>query len=179
MTVGRVREWFAALLLAIALGWGLTPASADEKPSSTSDRERLSSIVQALEKNPLDDRLHAERAWAMTWVIEAPDITVSICADPLNGAVLSDYPHARDILAQYTLAMAARIMSDPATQKDKVAQQMAGVESALTAYRSILTDAPGSRSPELDEVIAVQTRGELADFVRTAVARCDAYGAKK
>lgn len=179
MTSGRACRWFGALLLAMAFGWGPIPASADDKPASPTDHKRLISIVQALEKSPLDPRLHDERAWAMTWVMEAPDITVSICADPLNGAVVSDYPHAGDILAQYALAMAARIVSDPVVQEDKIAQQLAGVESALAAYRAILAAAPDARSAELDEVIAAQDRGALTDFVRAAVARCEAHDAKE
>lgn len=175
---GNIREWFGALIVAISLTCAPPAASAEETSSSIADRERIVSIARDLAQNPLNPDLLADRAWAMRWLIDAPDITITMCAAPLNNAAVSNYPYARDILAQYALSMAVKIIENPATENDKVVQQIAGVEGALAAYRSILRDRPDARSAELDKVMAKQSQGELPEFVQAAFARCRAEDSK-
>lgn len=164
-------------MLAASLGapsW----AAAQDAASSPADRARFVSIARELEKAPLDPGLLDDRTWALQWLTEAPDITVSICAEPLGGVVGSGYPHSPAILVQYMYAMAARIIEHPEMADDKVAQQIAGVESALAAYRAILKTHPDDKSAELDGVLESKTRGELPAFVRQAYESCMAASGK-
>jgi len=161
-----------ALIGALALICSLTPAAAADTGSSPEDRARFVSITQKLEQSPLSSVLQADRAWAMRWLTEAPDVSVTVCADPLAGVIMSDYRYNPEILAQYTFAMAALVIEHPEAASDPNAQQLAGVESALNAYRAILRDEPQAKAPELDGLLQRQGHGGLADFVRKAFARC-------
>jgi hypothetical protein len=46
------------------------------------------------------------------------------------------------------------------------------VEGALNAYRSILRDKPEAKSPTLERLRQIQSRGELPGFIRKAWTRC-------
>ena len=170
----RVRRKIGALALGAALVCGLAPATASGARSSPGDRQRLVSVTRSLEQAPLRLGAREDRAWALEWITNAPDVTVTVCTEPLGGLVQSDYPYAGEITLQDVFSMAAFVIEHPETANDPVAQQLAGVEGALTAYRSILRDQPDARSPILDGLLQTQSRGELHDFVRTAWASCSA-----
>ncbi len=153
------------------------PASAQtSEHSSPEDRRRVVSIAHNLESAPLDASLRNDRAWAMQWLIDAPDVTVNACLDPLGGVSQKQYAHSAEIIAQYTLAMAAFIIENPGKENDQDAQQLAGVESALNAYRAMRTAQPDARSPALEKLLVLQGSGELPGFVHKAYLRCLAKG---
>ncbi|MEG3143371.1 hypothetical protein U1839_01780 [Sphingomonas sp. RT2P30] len=136
--------------------------------SSAADRQRFVGIVRSLERTPLDPALQADRQWALQWATDAPDVSVDVCMDPLGGASQKDYAHFPQIVFQYTIAMAAFVIENPAKANDADAQQLAGVESALKAYRSIHAAQPDVTSPALEKLLGMQGRGELAGFVQKA-----------
>lgn len=153
------------------------PASArTSEHSSPEDRRRVVAIAHNLERAPLDAQLHHDRAWAMQWLIDAPDVTVNACLDPLGGVSQKEYAHTPEIIAQYTLAMAAFVIENPAKENDQDAQQLAGVESALNAYRAMRSAQPDDKSPALEKLLALQGRNELPGFVHKAYLHCVAQG---
>jgi hypothetical protein len=172
--IERGRKIIVALALAAALASGLTPASASEARSSPEDRQRFLSVMRNLEQAPLKKSLKPDRAWAMEWLINAPDISVTLCAEPLGGVETSEYRYAGEILTQQMFSMAAVLIEHPEKANDPVAQQMAGVEGALVAYRAILREKPEAKSPALETALQSQARGELPAFVRQAWIRCSA-----
>ncbi|MDB5724205.1 MAG: hypothetical protein JWQ16_959 [Novosphingobium sp.] len=170
------RRLIEALLLGVVLfGWSST-AAAEDGSSSIADRKRFVSITRELEKAPLDPALKVERAWAMNWLVEAPDVSVTVCADSLGGLAESNAPHSVDILALYMYSMAASIIEHPETANNAIAVQVAGIEGALTAYRSILAVEPEARSTALEDLIKKQNQSELPDFARQALVSCRAKG---
>lgn len=155
----------------------LTPASAQtSEHSSPQDRQRVVAIAHGLERAPLDASLRNDRAWAMQWLIDAPDVTVNACLDPLGGVSQKQYSHTPEIIAQYTLAMAAFIIENPGKENDQDAQQLAGVESALNAYRAMRTAQPDARSPALEKLLDLQSSGKLPGFVHKAYLQCSEKG---
>jgi hypothetical protein len=163
-----------AMAVGVALVCGLTPASAADASTSPEDRERFVSITRNMEKAPLKSNFEADREWALRWLTDAPDISVTVCSDPLGGLVQSDYSYEGEIVVQYIFSMAASVIEHPNTTNDPYAQQLAGVEGALTAYQSILTEEPEAKSTPLDKLLQAQTRGELPNFVRKALDSCSA-----
>jgi hypothetical protein len=156
------------------------PASAQANAhSSPDDRQRIVSIAQSLEHDPLNPTLKNDRSWAVRWVIDAPDVTINVCLEPLGGVSKQDYAHFPEIVAQYTVAMAAFIIENPAKADDLDAQQLAGVEGALNAYRSMRTARPDEKSPKLEKLLEMQGRGELPGFVRKAYRHCAAKRAEE
>lgn len=163
-----------AVHTAIAAGTlmcGLTSAAAETR-SSTQDRERFVLVTRKLENAPLNSSLQEDRKWALEWLTNAPDVSVTVCADPLGGVVTSDYAYAPEILVQYMFSMATSVIEHSETAQDPNAIQLEGVEGALNAYRSILMVKPEAKSPELDGVLEAQDRGELPEYVRKAFDRC-------
>ena len=144
--------------------------------SSSADRQRFVLITTNLEKAPLDPRLRADRQWAMQWLTEAPDVSVNACLTPLAGMSQKTYSHGVEIIAQYVFSMATLIIQHPQTGNNPEAQQVAGVEGALNAYRSILKSDPADRSAALDKLLSLQSRGELRGFVRKALPSCSGDG---
>ena len=140
--------------------------------SSPEDRQRFVTIVHKLERTPLDPSLQNDRSWAIQWLTDAPDVSVNVCADPIGGVTEKGYVHSPEIVVQYTLAMAAFVIENPNKTNDQDATQLAGVESALKAYRAMRVAEPNDRSPKLDDLLGMQSRGELPDFVRKAFLRC-------
>jgi hypothetical protein len=166
------RQLIGVLALGLALVCGLTPASAADTRSSPEDRERFVSITRNLEEVPLNPNLKADRAWALSWLTDAPDVSVNVCLASLGDMDQSEYPYAGEIVLQYTFSMAALVIEHPET--DPNAQQLAGAEGALNAYLAILRDKPDAKSPALEALLETRTRGELPDFVRKAAIRCSA-----
>lgn len=174
MCLRPARRMMWALSLGAALAVGLTPASASNERSSPEDRQRLVSIARALEQAPFKPGAKADRKWALDWIVNAPDVSVTVCPDALSGVVASDYRFAAEIMFQDMFAMAAHAIEHPDAASDANAQQLAGVESALNAYRSILRDKPEAKSPLLERLLQIQSAGGLPDHIRDALVRCSA-----
>ncbi len=170
---GRYRRpTIAVLVLFVASLFGFTLAFAEDRATSIEDRERFVSVIRQLEQDPLNPDLVADRQWALYWLTEAPDISVIACANTLGDLLEGDYRFEREIVVHYLFAIGVRIIEHPEAADDPIAQQLAGVEGALAAYRSILRDEPGAKSPALEEMIEVRDRGEMPDFVREAYTNC-------
>lgn len=171
MKIAALPALFFALLVCAAPAFAQASAQ-----SSPEDRQRFVAIVHNLERTPLDPALRDDRKWALQWLIEAPDVSVNICLDPLGRVSDKHYAHAAEIVVQYSIAMGAFIIENPGKANDSDAQQLAGVESALTAYRAMRTAQPDKISPEFEKLLAKQSRGELPGFVHDAFASCSAKG---
>ncbi|NBW12009.1 MAG: hypothetical protein EBR82_28660 [Caulobacteraceae bacterium] len=168
--------------LALALVFALTPVSTvqaltqaqtqSRAPSSAEERARFVSITHRLEAAPLQPEARADRAWALQWLVDVPDVSVNVCLDYLGG-LKRDYPYAGEITLQYTFATAVYKIENPERTDDRFAQ-LAGVESALSAYRAILRVQPQAKSPALDALLDAQTRGGLSGFIVSASGGCSA-----
>ena len=167
------------ILALLALLVCATPAFAQTNAhSSPEDRQRFVFIVQSLERAPLNPGLQDDRKWAMQWLTDAPDVSVNACLDPLGGVSDKDYVHAPEIIIQYMFAMGAFIVENQGKPDDPDAQQLAGVEGALNAYRSMRTAQPDDKSPTIEKLLGLQSKGELPGFLHKAFVRCVAKNAK-
>lgn len=174
MKIATLLAALFALLVHATPGFAQTTAA-----SSTEDRQRFVSIVHRLESDPLSSVAQRDRAWAITWLQDAPDVSVHICADPLGNLVSEKgFAPSSDILVQYVLAMGAFIVENPSKADDIEAQQVVGVESALTAYRAMRAARTDQQSPAMEKLLALQSQGELPDFVRKAYRGCVAKNGK-
>jgi hypothetical protein len=169
-----VSRLIGALALSVALVCGPAPASAAGARSSDGDRQRFVAVTRSLEQAPLKPALKADREWALAWLTDAPDVAVTICAEMLGTELEEHYSYGPEILVQDMFSMAALVIEHPEAANDPIAQQLAGMEGALNAYRSIVRDRPEARSPALENLLKSQARGELPGFIRKAWTRCSA-----
>lgn len=166
------RRLIAALALAFSPLCGLMPAWAADQASSAEDRRRFVAVARQLEEAPLEPRLAAERSWAFNWLVEAPDVSITVCATLWSGLLNENYTHGGEILIQSSLSMAAALIERPDMANDPIAQQVAGAEGALRAYRAVLRERPAAHSPFLDALVLTQSRGQLRDTVSSAWPGC-------
>ena len=158
-------RWTTAAVL-LAAAWTAAVAQEQRGPSTPEERQRFVQVAHKVEANPLDPALKADVRWALKWIIEVPDVSVSLCAAPLNGLLGSKYKYEAELFGDYTLALGAFVIEHPEKAKDPVAVNLAGAESALKAYQAILKQKPQTTSAALDELLKKQTAGKLDDFVQ-------------
>jgi hypothetical protein len=141
-------------------------------PSTAEERTRFLALTRKLEQTPLDKSLYAEKKWALQWIEDIPDITVTPCPTVLGEDLFSSrYPYASNLLFQVVFGGVAFVIEHPDKKDDQVAQYTAGVESALKAYRGILRADPVA-SRALEELLQKQSEGKLAEFVKAASKDC-------
>ncbi|HMF91472.1 MAG TPA: hypothetical protein VKL40_12580 [Candidatus Angelobacter sp.] len=143
-------------------------------PSTAEERARFLALTRKLEQTPLDRNLYAEKKWALQWIEDIPDITVTPCPYVLGDEFPnSRYPYTSNLLFQVVFGSVAFMIEHPDKKDDQVAQYTAGVESALKAYKGILRADPVASRP-LEELLQKQSEGKLEEFVKTASKECRA-----
>lgn len=166
-------------LIGLALVALLLPVMAQDQqeqkrpPSTPEERKRFLALVQKLEKNPLDANLNSDVKWALQLLEDIPDVNINVCFDPLGPFTIENYRYNSRIRGLYVLGMGAYLLQHPQKAADNRAQYLAGVESALKAYKAILKSKPDAKSRGLDDLLAKQDEGQLSDFVRDASKGCD------
>jgi hypothetical protein len=163
------KRWCAQLAL-ICL-WCLTAVSAvfAQAPSTAEERARFVALTHKLESNPLDPALRPETKWALKWLIEVPDIHVSLCSSVLGDYF--KYKYSPEITAQLSFSGAAFSIEHPDQAGDQLVQYVASAEGALKAYSAILLQNPKAKSKVLDDVLHKQAQGQLKAFVEDAAAK--------
>lgn len=161
------RPCISALLLGVLL-CPLLALAQERGPSTPEERARALAITRQLEQDPLNRELRKDREWLLRWLVEVPDIQVSICASGLGTFLKSEYKYRPEILGQLTFASAAFIIENPGKAKEEAATCLAGVRGALAAYTAILKTDPKARSRALDE-LAAKTPEQLQAHVNEVI----------
>ncbi len=161
----------SALVLALVAVVQLAIAQ-DRVPSSPEDRAKAVQIARALESDPLGKAAKEQRRWVTLWIIQVPDISVTLCSHLLGPVLESKKNYSAEIFTQMVPSSAAFIIEHPEEAKDPARVYLAGVEGALRTYEAILKVKPKARWPYLDDLIEKRDKGTLADHVRDASAKC-------
>ncbi len=112
--------------------------------------------------------LQDDRKWAVQRLTDTLDVTVNLCLGPARGVSKKDYAHSPRSSSNICSPWPPFIIENPGKADDMDAQQLAGAEGALNAYRSMRTAQPNDTSPVLEKLLGLQSRGELPGFVRKA-----------
>jgi len=159
------------VMLAMALS-AAAQSDSQRAPSTPEERKRFLEITKKLEQDPLNEALRTDRAWALKWLEDVPDVNVNMCTPVLGNLGDSRYRYAPQVGAQFGLAMASFIIEHPNQANDLNAQYMAGVEGALRAYKSILKTQPMAVSAQLEALTDLQDKGKLEKFVQERAKEC-------
>jgi carboxypeptidase Q len=135
-------------------------------PSTPEERAKALTYADDLEKNPLGPQASDERRWLTTWLIEVPDIHVSVCVNVFAKLEKGDKKQSNAIFGQLLYSSAAFILRNPDKASDIDATYLAGVEGALKVYEEIVQANPKDRQRSLDELIELRDSGKLADYVK-------------
>lgn len=150
---------FAMLLI------GLT-ARVNFSQNTSSDKETLIKATQLLEVNPFVDKAKDFRGWAMRYIIETDDVSIVICSQMLTSMMDKKNKNADELLAQYSMGMAAFKLINPDKVKDEDSAQLAGLESMLRAYENMVKEKPKTKFQALDDLVAKRDKGELKKLVQ-------------
>ena len=163
------RPLAALVLAALAL-----PALAERGPSTKAERQRAVEVTRRLEQDPLGKRGDEDRVWLFQWIVDIPDINVRTCESPLDQLKDDEGDrHGRELFLQHVFGVTTFLIENPAKKDDWVAQQVAGLESVLRAYRSLRKAAPAVRWRSLDRYDELRRDGKLADAVKKTMPGCD------
>lgn len=126
-------------------------------------RETLIKAAKFLEEKPLDREAKKVRSWAIGWVIETDKVSVKICSLILK--VDDKYKYGAELTGQYTIGMAAFKLANPEKASDENTAQLAGIESAITSYESMVKTEVKAKNGFMDQLVAKRADGSLAQFV--------------
>jgi hypothetical protein len=161
-------SWLTGLALVFA-GAGIPAMPAE--PTSAATKAEMIMTIATLEKQPHYPNARDMRAKVLTWLTEAPDVTVNVCAD-LFGNFKADQPGGEAMLQQL-FAQAKFILEHPDQANDELTVQLAGIEGALRTYAILKAEDPKIVFPAMEEMARLQAEQKLPEHVKKVLAKCN------
>ena len=153
------------VLLAVTVLAASVPAESKTRgPSTPEERARALSYVQSLEQNPLAKDSLDKRMWLTEWIVQVPDFTVKACCKALESLDKINETYSNQLRMQVIYSQAAYILQHPEV-KSEAEKQAAGLAGALRAYRAIQRFDPTAQYPVLDNLLSLEKRGKLLQYV--------------
>jgi hypothetical protein len=151
---------FALLLI------GLSALNAFGQDQKQKDREMLIKASRFLEEKPFDKQAKDVRAWAVKYASDTEEVTVIVCGAGMTPLLDKKNKFGSELLGQYLVSMTAFKLENPG--KDENAAQLAGLESVLRTYETMLKENPKAKSTKVEELLAKRNDGTLAKYVADA-----------
>ena len=164
---------FLVIALVLTCAFAATSALAQKRgPSTPAERKRAVELTNILENDPLNKKADDWRLELLTWLIQVPDVTVTICTGMLGdySKIRSDYKGT--LTTQLSFGGAKFAIEHPDAAKDEYQVYLAGVESALRTYQNIKKAKPKVTIEPLEQLLAKQQQGQLQDFVKAMTIEC-------
>ena len=153
------------VLLALTVLAASLPAESKMRgPTTPEERARVLDYVQSLERHPLAKDSFDKRIWLTEWIVQVPDVTVTVCCKVLESLDSVNDTYSNQLRIQALYSQAAFILQHP--EANCVAEkQAAGLAGTLRAYQAIRRLDPTARYPVLDNLLALQKEGKLVRYV--------------
>ncbi|MEP6925481.1 MAG: hypothetical protein ABI954_13520 [Pyrinomonadaceae bacterium] len=160
-----MKKLFTIFALFLAVGLTAQFAVAQDNKNKTDDKETLIKAARLLEEKPFDKDAKKIREWAMFYIIQTKDVSVTICTNAITSATDKKNKNGSELFGQYTIGMAAFKLENPDKASDEIAAQLAGAESMLKAYEAMVKEKPKAQFADLDALVEKRNKNELAAFV--------------
>ena len=163
-----------AVIAFVLLGFVSVPAAGAQQrgPSTPEERVRAVKVAHQLEGDPLAKEAKENREWVFQWIVDIPDITVTVCTDFFGKLPTPARGHSKEIVRQMIISSAAFMIEHPDKAKDEQAVATAGLLASLKAYQVILKQEPEARWPYLDKVVLMRDQGKLDEYVADTRRKC-------
>jgi hypothetical protein len=140
---------------------------------SQKDKERATFISNArlLEKKPFDPNAAAAREWGFKWVAQTDQVSVVLCSDMMKLIPEKKNKFKSELLMQFAFGMAVFKLENPDKKSDEKAAQLAGLESMLRTYETMIAENEKAKNAELDNLLTKRNNSELKTLVEAA--KCD------
>jgi hypothetical protein len=167
-----LQRFYAQLVTLLFLACGAAGNASANVPAGETDAATFVRLTRALEADPMRDTTKEIRGWMMAWATETKDVSVKICV-VMDLIPQKDEPYSAILMLQSLFGNAAYQIEQPDKKSDQLAQQVAGVESMLKAYASLLRAHPEKHFAVLDMLVMRQDAGQLASYLAPLVkAKC-------
>jgi hypothetical protein len=174
-----VQRIFAQLVTVLFLVCGAAGNAAANAQGGETDAATFVRLTRALEADPMQDTTKEIRGWMMGWATETKDVSVKICL-VMDLIPNKDESHSAILMLQSLFGNAAYQIEHPDKKADQLAQQVAGVESMLKAYSSLLRAHPEKHYAFLDMLLMRRDTGQLASYLAPQVAaKCSPASARE
>ncbi|HEY0170216.1 MAG TPA: hypothetical protein VGB98_04120 [Pyrinomonadaceae bacterium] len=166
-----------AAVVALALCAGAAGAQEKRRPSTPEQLRHAVETATLLENDPLHKDAKKLREQLLFFIIQAPDIQVTLCPAVLgdHSNIKGDY--ASIITGQLVFSTAKFLIEHPEQAGDNDRTLLAGVEGVLRVYQNIRKAKPKVEIKPLEALLVKQQAGGLADSVMAAAAAgCKSQG---
>jgi hypothetical protein len=159
----RIALTILAILLAAQLGFGQNKTSKPEEKAAFVNGTRF------LEQDPFNKKAKDVSKSLLFWLIEAPDVSVTLCSDFL--LMDKKYKYAPEVTGQFTFGMAAFIIEHPDVAAIEKEVYAGGLDSVSRMYESMLKAKPETKNDFLEGLVEKRNKGELGNFVDDILAK--------
>ena len=161
----------ALLLICLVAAFARSAPAATRGPSTQEERDKVVQLAAALEAQPWSEEAPAHRQWILTFLSEAPDLTVKRCLS-LFGTPAERGVIRPEVLDQQMYSGAAYNFQHPDESPGSTGTFVAGLQGALNAYSAWRAHGGIDAVPRLDELVRLQKAGELERYVRERGRNC-------
>jgi hypothetical protein len=152
-------------VLAVAAATLCPQSSASARgPSTPEERARALDYIHSLEQKPVGRDTLAKRMWLTEWIVQVPDMVVSIKYQELDSLDKVNSTYSNQLRIQAVYSQAAYVLEHPDVT-DTVTLKTAGLAGTLRAYRAIQQFDPTAKYPLLDDLQALERKGKLQKYV--------------
>jgi hypothetical protein len=162
----------ALLTVVLALFCCVSASAQKRGPSTPEERKRAVEMATFLETNPLAKEAKDIRAALFVFLAEVPDISISLCTNVFGESKKFKGDYESELLGQSAYSQAKFIIEQPDKAQDQAAVQLAGVEGVLRTWQAIKAAKPKAKFPLMDELVAKQQAGTLAEHVQEGLKGC-------
>jgi hypothetical protein len=160
------RQFLTSLLVMCSL---VGAASASDS-SPLVDNAKVVPLTRFLEDQPLNENAPMVRSALLQWEDKSKDVVDVVCPGVFSPLPDKSIKYSSELLAQFIFGSAAYQIANPKEKGKLMPAQLAGMQSMLKAYRSILAQDPSTRVPRLDELSKDEEQGKLSQVLEPLVA---------
>ncbi len=132
------------------------------------EKELVINTARAVEEKPFDKETIKMREQALKYVIETDQVSIIACGGVMSPFLDKKNKFGSDLTVAYTLGMAAFKLGNPDKAVDENAAQLAGLESALKSYETMLKEKPKGKFEPVEALLAKRSNSELTKYVADA-----------
>ena len=140
-------------------------------PSTAEERARALSLVDLIETRPTSPEAKEARSWLMLWLAAIPDMTISVCLDPLGDAADRKSLPA-DLAIHPVVAQAAFMIRHPEAKPKDTEVYVAGVLGALRTYEAMRAAGGVAELAAFEKLAKERAAGTLERGVEARSRRC-------
>ena len=157
-----------AVFVVVVTAFPLLSVAKTRCPLTLEGRDRALDYARSLEDHPLAKDNLEKRIWLTEWLVKTPVVTVTPCCKELSSLDEINNTYSYQLRMQAIYSQAAFQLEHP-EEKNWAVIQAAGLAGTLRAYRAIQRFDPTARYPLLDDLMFLQKKGKLQQYIEQQV----------